>query len=173
MERKPVETLLKEVQEIFESSSKTHLLFTGSINVGKTTLLSYILKDTKDYTYVKTYLSEDFSEVLLTDSLTKEEYIIGKRCKDFMKINENFFDKVGYKILENHLNTPNNVFVIDEIGKLEIDAKKYISSLEKLFNNKKVIACIRKDKNAIYGNNNFLENSCLIDLDELNRFKRD
>lgn len=169
MKRKPVETLAKELKEIFESSSKKNLLITGSINIGKTTLLSHLLKDTENYSYIKTYLAEDFSEILLTDSLTSEEYIIGKRSGDFMEINEDFFERIGYKILEKHLNTPSKVFVIDEVGKLEISAEKYVGSLEKLFNEKQVIACIRKDKNALYGNNTFFENSCLIDLDELNK----
>lgn len=168
MERKSLEELSDFTRSIFDNSQRDHLLITGSINMGKTSLLQSLLNGLEDYTMIRIYIYGDHKAIKLHDSISGKEWTIGKRASRAMEEVDNFFTLKGPSLLESHLKAPQSIFVMDEVGRLEKNKPEYLKTLEEIFKNKKVIATMRREDNALYGSRFIFDNSIVIDLDTLN-----
>lgn len=158
--------------KLFNKTNKKHLLITGSKGIGKSTLLKELLKDYDSYGGIITNLVMNENSlpksVVLKDILDNNiNATIGKRFQNKMKPIIKGFEDTGADILNKYRNSNKDIIIIDEIGFLEIDAEKYQEEIFLCFKRKKVIAVLRKEDNPLIDKIKEIEDTFLIDLDEL------
>ncbi|NLY35851.1 MAG: AAA family ATPase [Tissierellia bacterium] len=159
--------------KLFENSNKKHLLITGSKGIGKSTLLKEILKGHSRYGGIVTEIVIDrdsTDKVILEDILNSSVCVdIGKKINNKMQPLIGGFEDTGALLLNRYRNSDRDLIVIDEIGFLEIEAKRYIKELFLCFEDKMVIAVLRKENNELINRIKKNEQTFLIDLDEFCR----
>lgn len=153
---------------------KKHIIITGAIGSGKTTLLKK-LRDKMGFDNSVPALitwNEQGKGVYMRRADVDEAVMIGAfDCKSLstrnrMKPIVDGFNIRGYAILESFINCNSKWVTIDEIGFLECDCQPYIGKLMELFENKRVMAVVRKQD--IKHINDILrrDDVFVIDLDE-------
>ena len=148
-------------------NGKNHILITGNIKVGKSTLLKAFIK--KHYQNSK--IDGIMTELVITDKFrielfrygTKERFIIGEREKE-MKFFDDVFLKKSYEFMDDFKD--NDILVFDEIGNKEGHLKEYCKKLLSLFENNRIFAVLKKAGNPIIDNLDKLEDFVLFDLDK-------
>lgn len=153
----------------FQDRGKRHLLITGSKQIGKTTLLEEILKDLDNYGGIRSYLFKEKDlpiYVILEDILDRNvNAVIGRRMNNTMEPILKGFEETGVEILKRYRNSDKDTIIIDEIGFLETNAKKYQKEILALFEEKNVIALLRKEDNPFLNQIKEIKSSFLVDLD--------
>ena len=135
------------VKRAFEASKingKRHILITGSRGRGKTALFDSL---TSDITCGIKSRKENNTSVTMSDFAEEVKFQIGTRLEGEKKMTpcvENIETK-GVQLLENCISSKEQQVAIDEIGFLECECPAYCKELEKLFDVKNVVACVRKD----------------------------
>lgn len=153
----------------FRSSSKRHLILTGSRSSGKTTLLSALFP--QPLPGITTW-AEPRKAVYLTDNRTRETVEIG-RYRDSLPGIENkmvlcsdALAALGIPVLNRCMQGESEWVTIDEIGYLETDCTDYQNAIRELLAQKHVAAVVRKQELP------FLQELCgrqdvfLVDLDD-------
>lgn len=166
-------TLKEEILQQFSMSKKKHLILTGSKKSGKSTRLENLIEN-KSYLGIKTWAEfcgqKTPRAIYLQNRKDGETVIIGRPVDNKMKVETENFEVFAKEILENILNSEEEIAVIDELGYLEKDCKSYLESLKLLFKNKKVIATVRKDCLDFY-QNYFGNDALILDVDEITHRK--
>lgn len=147
---KPAWRLTKNsIWNSFQASNKRHLILTGDRGAGKTSLLKKLIPP---YTTVLKTGVRQKKEVYLGIAGEEEEIIIGEFDED-IKAKENrmrpcleSLESGGVRLLEELKKGEGSWVAIDEIGYLECESRVYRESLLSLFENKQVIAVVRKQK---------------------------
>lgn len=157
--------------KLFKDSSKKHLLITGSKGIGKSTLLKELLKGHDNYGGITTNLviNEDSLHkiVVLQDILNNNiNANIGERAHNKMEPILKGFEDTGARILHKYRNSNKDLIVIDEIGFLEINTKRYQEEIFLCFKEKKVIAVLRKEDNPLINKIKETKDIFIVDLDE-------
>lgn len=135
------------VKRAFEASKingKRHILITGSRGRGKTALFDSL---TSNIICGVKSRKENNTSVTMSDFAEEVKFQIGIRLEGEKKMTpciENIETK-GVQLLENCICSKEEQVAVDEIGYLECGNSAYCNTLEKLFNIKHVIACVRKD----------------------------
>lgn len=171
MKRIDIAKLKSIVQEEFIKSGKKHLIITGSIGIGKTTLLNEILKDFSSVSGIRTWLDIIDEEtgrrdIVLSEIGGNRIYRVACWNGERMEIIDDFFETTGSLILEEQLVNNSEIFLMDEVGPLEGKSKKFMKLLSKIFETKRVFAIMKKRASAL---NQILETNTdyfLIDLDD-------
>jgi molybdenum cofactor cytidylyltransferase len=173
-ERISIDQMKEEVVKGFNVSGKRHLLITGSKGIGKTTLLREILKDRKNYGGINTRLvfeKADHPEyLLLEDALDYKKYtIIGKINNKFNRMIPiiDGFETFGVETLKKYRKSSVELIIFDEIGYLEETTTNYQEEIFNCFNEKEVIAIIRKESNIFLDKIKILNDTYIIDLDDI------
>lgn len=162
----------KSITDIFSSSNKTHLVITGAINSGKTTLAQEFVKiiknegvdqiitfaKEKQCVLFKTNYCREFAVATYDDSVKTE------RCK--MKIVENTFSDKCIKEIDKCIISSNKWCVIDEIGYVENSVKEYQDAVEKLMKSKRCVLVLRKQNSEFYNKIISRKDVFLCDLDK-------
>lgn len=134
-------------------SGRKHLILTGSIGSGKTTLHGRILKlISKDKIAGITSWLKPMDGVYIRDNITLEECMVGKfnfnstdeKCK--MTLIPEGFLELGISSITRAINSKDEWFSIDEIGFLETGCEEYCNEILNLMNKKRLIACVRKQE---------------------------
>ncbi len=157
----------------FQKSGKRHLLITGSKGIGKSTLLRQIIKSESSYGGIITRLICDSNghskHVLLLDALdsrrvTKVGVInsIGTAMDPIIQ----GFEGLGREILCSYRRSNKDLIIIDEIGYMESKAIKYREEIHLCFDEKRVIAVLRKSSTPFLEEIRRIEDSFLVDLDD-------
>lgn len=171
MKRIEIVKLKSMAQEKFVKSGKKHLIITGSIGIGKTTLLNEILKELSSVSGIRTWLDIIDEETGMRDIVLSEigentVYRVASWNGERMEIIEDFFETTGSLILEEQLVNNSEIFLMDEVGPLEGKSPKFMKLLSQIFETKRVFAIMKKRASAL---NQILETNTdyfLIDLDD-------
>lgn len=162
----------KSIIDILISSNKTHLVVTGAVNSGKTTLVQELVKSIKNdgVDQITTFAKEKQCVLFKTNYCrefavaTYDETVETQRCK--MKIVENTFSKKCIDELDKCINSSNKWCVIDEIGYVENSVKEYQDAVEKLMKSKRCVLVLRKQNSDFFNKIVNDENVFVCDLDE-------
>ncbi|MFV0379296.1 MAG: NTP transferase domain-containing protein [Anaerorhabdus sp.] len=150
----------------WNASGKKHLLISGSIQKGKSTLFKKMVDELKiDAIYSKAVYEDSLhpTSVRMFNKDGTSSFMLAKYQNKMVACTESI-NEFGKKYLS-ELNT--EIIGIDEIGYLEEDASDYLGAINQLFLDKRVVAVIRKNKS-----NHFLdslrekEDAYFIDLDD-------
>lgn len=132
------------VARAFEASGKRHILITGSHGSGKTSLFDSLT--THIFCGIRSRKENDTC-VTMSNLDNEDKFQIGtylENKKGMSPCLDNIETK-GVQLLENCIVCQASQVAIDEIGFLECNSPCYCNTLEKLFDVKNVIACVRKD----------------------------
>ncbi|MCI5674948.1 MAG: nucleoside-triphosphatase [Ezakiella sp.] len=148
---KSIEELLLKLKK--HDDGKKHILITGGIKTGKTTLLR---------SYIDRYYSDEKIDGLITELINDEirlkrydsdyingiwsDYLIVGKRMDKMEFNHRLFDEFSRAIYND---IRSDIIVLDEIGKYEMQIDGYIDRLIDLFQKNRVFAVVKKKKNPI------------------------
>lgn len=168
-----IDKMKQSVVNRFNDSGKKHLLITGSKGIGKTTLLSEILKDRDNYGGIITNLVFENTEhpeyLLLKDALDNDKYaVIGKINSEGNRMIPilDGFETFGVETLKKHRKSSIDLIIFDEIGYLEASTTQYQKEIFNCFNEKEVIAIIRKESNWLIDRIKGLNDTLVVDLDD-------
>lgn len=135
----------KSIKKSFLNSNKKHLLITGSKGSGKSALLNELIHDL-DIQGINSYAIKQEGVFLKKDEKVIQigKYDDSSILKDqrMLEVEDGF--KKAQSFLDELLQTENEFIYIDEIGYLENKQIEYQNKILKLFDNKRVIAVIRK-----------------------------
>lgn len=150
MKRIEIVKLKSMALEKFIKSGKKHLIITGSIGIGKTTLLNEILKELSSVSGIRTWLDIIDEETGMRDIVLSEigentVYRVASWNGERMEIIEDFFETTGSLILEEQLKNNSEIFVMDEVGPLEGKSPKFMKLLSQIFETKRVFAIMKKE----------------------------
>lgn len=157
----------EDVIERWRQSNKKHLIITGDLGRGKSTIFNSLVAEF-ECDFIKTHAVYKDSlhpiEINCFSSKLEESFVLA-RFKNNMQVEEQNLKTKGVR----YLNTlESEVVGIDEIGYLENNVSEYIDSLVSIFDSKTVIATARKNKkNEIFHRLMKRNDICLIDLDEI------
>lgn len=162
---KDLDFLVESLRKV--DNGKNHILITGNIKVGKSTLLKAFIK--KYYQNFK--IDGIMTELVITDKFrielfrygTEKRFIIGERESE-MKFFDDVFLKKSYEFMDNFKD--NDILVFDEIGNKERHLKEYCKKLLSLFENNRIFAVLKKSGNPIVDNLDKLEDFVIFDLDK-------
>lgn len=162
---KDLDFLVESLREV--DNGRNHILITGNIKVGKSTLLNAFIEKY----YKNSKIDGIMTELVITDKFrielfryaTEERFIIGEREKE-MKFFDEIFLKKSYEFIESFKD--NDILVFDEIGNKELHLKEYCKKLISLFENNRIFAVLKKGGNPVIENLDKLENFVIFDLDK-------
>lgn len=162
----------KSITDIFKLSGKKHLVITGSISSGKTTLANACAEILcgEDKERITTYAEPKkyvFFESSFGDKFTVAEYdkkATGEKCK--MKAVPFAFSEKGVNVIQKCIKSDKNWVVIDEIGYVESGVEEYETALENLFLKKRVIAVLRKQNTPLNSKIWSMSDAFVYDLDK-------
>lgn len=165
MNFKDLDFLVEKLREL--DNGKNHILITGNIKVGKSTLLDAFIKKY----YKNSKIDGIMTELVITDKFrielfrygTDKRFIIGERVSN-MKFYDDVFLKKSYEFMEDFKN--NDILVFDEIGNKEGHLIDYCNKLISLFKENRIFAVLKKVGNPIVDNLDKLENYVIFDLDK-------
>ena len=152
----------------FQSSGKRHLLLTGSRGSGKTTLLNALSPE--PLPGVTTW-ADPGKAVYLRENRTGREAPIGlfnvacPGVHNKMRPLSYGFAALGVPALQRCLHDPSPWVRIDEIGYLELGHREYCQALEALFEQKRVLAVVRKQDAPLLNALLHREDAFVVDLD--------
>lgn len=159
----------KEIQD------KKHIIITGAIGSGKSTLLKKLR--------AKMGIGDSVPGLITWNAQRKAVYmrkvgddepvVIGeynphsKSTRNRMKPVPDGFNIYGVSILDDFINDNSEWVTVDEIGFLERDCKAYIEKLMELFEQKRVIAVVRKQDIKHINDIMHRGDALIIDMDNL------
>lgn len=154
----------------FQLSNRKSLLLTGSKGIGKTTLFNALTKGcTLPGVTSCAIRGEDglpFS-IELSDRLDGKSVIIGKRkAGQRMQAVQSALDGAGAAMLRSACSAKGEWAVIDEIGFLEEASDAYKKALLQLFDQKRVLAVLRKADTDLLCALRARDDCLVLDLDE-------
>lgn len=152
----------------FRSSGKQHLILTGTIGSGKTTLLSTLFPS--PLPGITTW-AEPCKAVFMRDNLTGasvkiadyDASIQGTEAKMSLCCNE--LASFGVAALERCIQDNSDWVSIDEIGFLEENCKTYQNAIRHVFEQKHVVAVVRKQDLTFLNELRSRDDAFLVDLD--------
>ena len=152
----------------FQRSGRKSLLITGAKGAGKSTLLEALIDDVS----LPGVLSEVErgadglpSRVWLRERGGGQSCLIGVRDTGAMRPCKEAFDAGGVVLLQAVRHAPGAWAAVDEIGFLEACSPPYLAELRMLFEQKRVLAAVRKD-GAPFLQELFARSDCFVlDLD--------
>lgn len=131
----------------FRASGKRHLLLTGGRGSGKTTLLGFLCPE--PLPGVTTW-ADPGKAVYLREESTGRETVIGlfdsarPGAENKMQPVSRGLQALGVDALRRCLQQPGSWVRVDEIGYLELTCPEYCQALRQLFEEKQVLAAVRK-----------------------------
>lgn len=152
----------------FRASGKRHLLLTGGRGSGKTTLLGFLCPE--PLTGVTTW-AEPGKAVYLREESTGRETVIGlfdgTRPGEENKMQPVFrgLQALGVDALRRCLQQPGSWVRVDEIGYLELTCPEYCQALRQLFEEKQVLAAVRKQDAPFLNELLHRQDVFVVDLD--------
>lgn len=168
--RTPVNKLTADcLWNSFRSSGKRHIILTGSSGSGKTTLLSKLFSENIPGL---TSWAEAGKAVYLKDNFTNDIVQIGiydstiPSKKNKMVLSEHGFTSLGIPALKRCMECNSKWISIDEIGYLEASCSMYIETLRVLFNQKQVVAVVRKQNLPFLEEISGRNDDFIVDLDD-------
>ena len=172
MYRRPVEDIASEVVSEYLKSKKRHLIITGSVGIGKSTLVEYLVGGQNVYglrTQAVRQTRSDCPEKIIMEPWQKgNQWDIGipvsGRCAPVV---EGF--KKGCLLIFELMASKCEWVIIDEIGFMETEVQDYCDALLKLFQSKNVLAVMRKACLPFLDSLSSREDVYLADLDKIGR----
>lgn len=167
-EFKDIDFLVSSLK-IFDDKN-SHILITGAIKSGKSTLLNEFIKKyyndcSIDGIITKLVITDKF-RIELSRFNCDKKVVIGERKVGGM----DFFDDV---FLENSFNIMNDfkkdtqILLFDEIGNNELHLKEYSDKLISYFQEYRIFAVLKKVGNPIFENLDKIGSYKLFDLDKM------
>ncbi|MDO5717157.1 MAG: nucleoside-triphosphatase [Tissierellia bacterium] len=155
---KPIPLLLEALKK---SHTNRHLVLTGSVGRGKSTLLQAYLKELPPAYVVRTHVDKEHRHIwaqLPSGTIIELAYF----DRGFHAYEEGFFqlltamkkESVGYERI-----------VIDEVGHVETQVPSYIEEILNLSKEKTMIYVVRKDRSPFWDRIDALQDHSLFDLD--------
>lgn len=146
---------------------KSHILITGDINSGKSTLLNHFIY--KNYfnhkiKVHKTEINYINNRKVLTLNSGDGLIEIATWTNNIPIFNEKLFINKSFEIFSNF--NKGDIIFFDEIGLFEINLTLYVNKLINIFNEHRVFAVLKKKGNPIFNNLNHIGSYILFDLDE-------
>ena len=153
----------------FRSSSKRHLILTGMLGSGKTTLFSELFPDSLPGI---TTWAESGKAVHMKDNLTNasvqiasyDDSIPGTKLK--MVLLPDVLSSFGIPTLNRCIQCDSEWVGIDEIGFLEENCEEYKNAVRALFDHKRVAAVVRKQDLPFLQELRSRQDVFLVDLDQ-------
>ena len=146
------------------------MLLTGRKGAGKTTLLEALL-DGAPVPGARSMpeRGEDGlpARIVLSPRAGGESRVIGRRGAGAMQPDRGAFDTFGAAVLREARLAPGEWAAVDEIGFLEECSAAYLAELRRLFDEKRVIAAIRKADTPFLCELRARDDCLVIDLDEV------
>ncbi|MFV0350715.1 MAG: nucleoside-triphosphatase [Oscillospiraceae bacterium] len=170
--RLPPQTLAGKVWQHFLRSGKKHLFITGSIGIGKTTVRQalqggLVLCGGAESRAVRGTRQEKPKRIVLnTLKCPAKEIVIGRPAPNKMQADEEGFAKAATLLLW-CATQPGEWMVIDEIGWLESSTPVYQQAVRGCLQQKRVLACLRKDDTEFLQELYACEDAYIEDLDNL------
>lgn len=160
--------LVEKLREI--DNGNNHILITGDIKVGKTTLLN---------AFIKKYYSDKIcdgviTELIITDKFrillnrlgSSEKTVIGESSENGMIFFDDIFLEKSFEIFS-HFNNDIDIVILDEIGNKEKHLLNYTEKLLSIFNGYRVFAVLKKSGNPIFENLEKIGDYSIFDLDKM------
>ena len=166
---------MKDYIKLIEAQmqNKKHIVITGSIGSGKSTILNK-LRDRME-------LNCNIPGLITWKTQDKAVYMRKVESREFVKIGEYIpnsslkvnrmqsvqagFNIYGVSWLDELINDNSEWVTIDEIGFLENDCQPYIEKLNELFERKRVIAVVRKQRIKHIDEIVYRDDTFVVDLD--------
>lgn len=157
------------IKHIFQTSARRHLLLTGRKDCGKTTRIDALAGDAVPG--VRSFLMRDENrapfQVLLSDRQGNRSCVIGRRERDTMRPVTRALDETGTGLLRQALAASGEWVCVDEIGYLEETSPAYQRALWELFEEKRVLAALRKADNPLICRLRERTDCLVLDLDDM------
>jgi len=166
--RPTVDSIVKS----FQNSGKKHFLITGNRGIGKTTLFLKLKErlcnsDEQMVPGITTYVIQQ-ERVKLRDNITGEEVDIGMFQNSWMETVASGFQGLGARTLSKAIDCREaDWFTIDEIGFLESKIEEFKEGIRQVFDEKHVLAVIRKQELPFLNELKNRGDVYLIDMDEM------
>ncbi len=137
----------------FKKSNKNHLIITGDRGIGKTTLVNSIIEllntseDKKSISGIITRLDIDDlgnKKIILKSTLQGDWIDMAVFENGELIVDKHAWDIVAVKYLSEVIESKAEIVFIDEIGFVELEFESYLNQIIKAFDNKHVIAVLRK-----------------------------
>ena len=165
----PLEERIFRVGRTFQASGRRHLLLTGSKGCGKTTLINALAEDT--IPGVRSFLERNEHghpvRVLLSDRRGNGLCVIGQREGDAMAPVIQALNETGTELLFSARAAPGQWLCIDEIGYLEQASVPYQQALWRAFEEKRVLAALRKADTPLLCRLRERADCLVLDLDQI------
>lgn len=153
----------------FRASGKRHLLLTGGRGSGKTTLLGFLCPE--PLPGVTTW-ADPGKAVYLREETTGKETVIGlfdstrPGAENKMQPVSWGLQDLGVDALRRCLQQPGSWVRVDEIGYLELTCPEYCQALRQLFEEKQVLAAVRKQDAPFLNELLHRQDVFVVDLDD-------
>lgn len=153
----------------FRASGKRHLLLTGGRGSGKTTLLGSLCPE--PLPGVTTW-ADPGKAVYLREESTGKETVIGlfdstrPGAENKMQPVSRGLQTLGVDALRRCLQQPGSWVRVDEIGYLELTCPEYCQALRQLFEEKQVLAAVRKQDAPFLNELLHRQDVFVVDLDD-------
>lgn len=153
----------------FRASGKRHLLLTGGRGSGKTTLLGFLCPE--PLPGVTTW-ADPGKAVYLREESTGKETVIGlfdstrPGAENKMQPVSRGLQALGVDALRRCLQQPGSWVRVDEIGYLELTCPEYCQALRQLFEEKQVLAAVRKQDAPFLNELLHRQDVFVVDLDD-------
>lgn len=172
-----IKSSMKDFAKLVEKQiqDKKHIVITGAIGSGKSTLL----KELRDKMGLGEQVpglitwNEHRKAVCMRKAGDKEVVVIGEynpnglSTGNRMKPVPEGFNRYGVSVLENFIMDSSEWVTIDEIGFLECDCQPYLEKMMELFEQKRVIAVVRKQDIKHINDIVHRKDALVVDLDTL------
>lgn len=154
----------------FLASSRRHLLITGGRGRGKTTLLESLLGD-REVPGLRSGVERGVDGlpelVWLEERGGSGRCVIGRRTTGAMEPVPGALDPAGAELVRRVLAAPGDWAAVDEIGFLEQSSTTYQQALWRLFEEKRMLAVLRKEDLPFLNSLRGREDCFVLDLDEV------
>ena len=165
-----IKWLSNYTRSTFLASSRRHLLIIGGKGRGKTTLLEALLEH-KNIPGLRSGVERGADGipalVWLEERSGLGRCVIGQRTGAAMEPVPGVLDKAGVELARTVLTAPGEWVAVDEIGFLEQSSPAYQQALWSLFEQKRVLAALRKEDLPFLNRLRARADCFILDLDEV------
>ncbi len=158
------------IMKSFLDSNKKHLIFTGSIGSGKSAFVSEIVEKLSPEHIVPGITTHLIPKkgVVLRENGTDREALIGVVAEQMFPVEEGF-SGLGLEALERTKKSKLEWALVDEIGFFESHHVEFQKAVRMLFEEKRVLAVVRKQDLPFLNELRQREDAFVIDVDELHK----